>query len=176
MLKRLFLGFSPNEVQTTQLLGEQNAIESDGNRVPAANLHLTLAFLGQVNEYQQACLIEQLNHHSTAAKFKRFNVILNEFVHWQKASAICLIGKALDPNLIDLQRRSVTLATDIGLHCSEHDFIPHITLYRKAKRLTAAPPDPLYFAPDTLHLYQSVSTHNGVRYPIVSSWSLIDEP
>ncbi|WP_372872757.1 RNA 2',3'-cyclic phosphodiesterase [Shewanella sp.] len=174
--KRLFLGFSPDNAQTASLqrlqhkLGE---VTGTGVDVTPANLHMTLAFLGQADGTQEVALRKEI----TGLAKPRFRQQLDTLVHWPGAGVVCLWGKAEDSALIEMFAATQRIAAKLGLHQSEHTFNPHVTLFRKARQFQPPDwqPEPLILTPDALHLYQSQSTATGVQYHILQSWPMTEQ-
>ena len=96
--KRVFLGFSLNEQQTQSISLIQSPLPNNVRLVPKANLHMTLAFLGNTCSHQ----LTQLNEQVSLIKKQTFKVTLNELSYWQKPKIFCLKGMANDANLIQL--------------------------------------------------------------------------
>ena len=173
MIKRLFLGVSPTQDQAQILAHTQSLISTDGRAIPKDNFHVTLYFLGQVDELQQTQLINALNQLNAQNKLKRFSVDLEAIEWWQKPKVICQAGTAKDFALIELYKTCRQLSHELNLHQSEHPFTPHITLFRKAREYSPRQIPPLTITAHELHLYHSVSGENGVSYPIIHSWPLM---
>lgn len=168
---RIFVGVALNPAQKQQIAAVLAAIPAALKPVPAENLHLTLRFLGQSSETQARELWAQLS----AASLPVFSVRLEQLLCWPGPRVLCLAGKILDPALRDLDARITQVATSAGYPPALHPLHPHLTLARGAKQL---PPSPLavpalQVQPSELHLYQSVSTPAGVRYPILASLPLL---
>ncbi|GIU44652.1 RNA 2',3'-cyclic phosphodiesterase [Shewanella algidipiscicola] len=174
MHNRLFLGVSPAPEHILQLTSLQQTLTTDGQAVPRANLHMTLAFLGQVSPTATTQLIDELNQLSAQRKLSSFSVCLNELILWPKAKALCLVARLDDPHLVALQHLCQQVAANLGLHQQQHPFTPHITLFRKTKQFTPQATEPITLNANTLHLFQSVSDNTGVHYPIMHSWSLVE--
>ncbi|MCG9695690.1 2'-5' RNA ligase family protein [Shewanella sp. Isolate11] len=196
MSKRMFLGVSPTAAQTQTLLSLQQAIKTDGRPVPADNFHMTLSFLGQLTSTQEQALIHALDKLSRQQKLATFNVCLNRLHHWPKPKVLCIkadlieelnkekeiktgkeIDKANSSALISLHQQCQRLCDKLDISCGDNPLTPHITLFRKARHYHAVeqqslPVSLIHLQARTLHLYQSLSTDNGVRYPIVHSWPL----
>jgi RNA 2',3'-cyclic 3'-phosphodiesterase len=184
---RLFLGFAPDAGQRRQLQQLQKRLlqalllDNKGREmapprpVEAANMHLTLAFLGGVD----AAALSRLKEEIAAMAKPAFEVTLDRVQLWRGPRIFCLLGTVTDEALLSLARDAQSLAGRLGLHASEHEFSPHITLVRKA-RLDLPPVDGapqsmasrLTLRPRELHLYESVSTAEGVQYRILASWPL----
>ncbi|WP_412514347.1 RNA 2',3'-cyclic phosphodiesterase [Shewanella indica] len=176
--KRLFLGFSPAAAERASLLKLQLACEQayepsapSLKKVTEANLHLTLAFLGQVTAEQ----LEDLLAAIPGLPLKRFRVRLEHLSFWPGPKILCLAGIAEDPALMALAKAAQQLATNLELHSSEYDYRPHITLMRRANNLPELEDVPtLDLTPSELQLYESLSTPTGVEYRILTSWPLSD--
>ncbi|TVL13984.1 RNA 2',3'-cyclic phosphodiesterase [Shewanella algae] len=176
--KRLFLGFAPTMAERASLLTLQQACEQTDEpsapglkKVIEANLHLTLAFLGQVTAEQHGDLLAAI----PGLPLKRFRVRLEHLCFWPGPKILCLAGTAEDPALMALAGAAQQLATNLGLHNSEYDYRPHITLMRRAGNLPKLEHIPtLDLTPSELQLYESLSTPTGVEYRILASWPLSD--
>lgn len=108
-----------------------------GRIVPPGNLHLTLAFLGDVDEQAAETLHEDL------AAIPRVPVAL-------RITGLDLFGSATAPRLVcalvadtpaltDLQRRVAKAARAAGIELERRRFKPHVTLARFGKTARADP-------------------------------------
>ncbi|MCW8109789.1 RNA 2',3'-cyclic phosphodiesterase [Alteromonas ponticola] len=138
--------------------------------VPAANYHITLAFLGHLSSKQQESLIMRLDEvHAHPVMLQ-----LNRTGYWQKPKIVFVAPEQTPPSLGSLHTQIRKAAREAGIETENRDYHPHVTLMRKAP---PSLPPPL-FAPDitcefnAFHLFESVSTPNGVSYPIRRSWKL----
>ena len=176
--KRLFLGFAPTAAERASLLKLQQACKQADEpsalglkKVTEANLHLTLAFLGQVTAEQ----LEDLLAAIPGLPLKRFRVRLEHLCFWPGPKILCLAGIAEEPALMALAGAAQQLAAALGLHSSEYDYRPHITLMRRAGNLPKLEDVPtLDLPPSELQLYEALSTPTGVEYRILASWPLSD--
>lgn len=169
-IKRVFLGFSLDSKQTQTIAAIQAQLPSSVRLVPSANLHMTLAFLGAATPEQLTALIDNVNQLSKP----KFSVTLDTLSHWAKPKILCLRGKAEDKPLLQLAKETQSLAAELGLHCSEHSFNPHITLSRKAKApVNGIRYQPISLQPEQLHLFESYPGADGVEYPTLHSWDLV---
>ncbi|MXR70089.1 RNA 2',3'-cyclic phosphodiesterase [Shewanella sp. JBTF-M18] len=174
MMKRLFLAIAPDEAQLKQLTQLQASLNGEGRLVPRGNLHMTLAFLGQCSDTQQEALSNALARLAHQGRLPAFEVTLDTLVHWSRPKILCLKGVARDPQLLSLFDLCQQLAQQQGLHTSEHNFTPHITLMRKAKTLPELKAPSLTLSGHALHLYHSQSSEQGVQYKVLSSWPLCE--
>lgn len=180
MQQRLFLGFAPTTTQKARLSDLQQQLlchlNPEAKAVSINNMHLTLCFLGQVDDDQRISLLDALDR---LAK-PRFSVRLNQFDLWPNAQVCCLKADEVDPPLAQLAKQTQAIAGRLQLHSSEHHFCPHISLFRKAKQWTRDEPallqlkemNTLTLTPEHLYLYHSKSTSTGVEYHILDSWTL----
>ncbi len=168
---RLFVGVALNSLQQQQVAAVLATLPAELKPVPVQNLHLTLRFLGQSSEAQARQLWAQL---STAA-LPAFSVRLSELLCWPGPRVLCLAGEITDPALQLLDASLTQLAANAGYPPALHALHPHLTLARAARQLPQLPGTVPVLAvqPLELHLYQSVSTPDGVRYPVLASLPLV---
>ena len=169
---RAFFGLSPNAETTLAIEDWRNKAFPDLHApVPAANFHVTLAFLGNVSVEQLDTinyLIEEM------PRSIAFNVSLNKLGYWSKPKAFWLGCQQTANEHLILAKQVHEIANMSGLLLQQQDYVAHLTLARKCK---IKPPAPLVAANfhwhvDQFHLFESKSTPQGVCYPILKSWSL----
>ena len=169
---RLFLGIAPEDLQRQKLHDLQRDLADLGREVRPANLHMTLFFLGTVEEASAADFVRAID----SQVWPKFEVTLDQLTLWHKPKILCLAGTADDPQLQSVVASIRAIAAAVGLAKPHHSFTPHITLMRKARFLPEAAAQllsaPLLLKPDAMHLYQSISHDSGVEYTIIKSWSL----
>ncbi|MGL5046278.1 MAG: RNA 2',3'-cyclic phosphodiesterase [Shewanella sp.] len=180
MQQRLFLGFAPSTIQRGYLNELQQQmrcqLNSEANAVDVSNLHLTLCFLGQVNDEQRIALINAMDRLTKP----KCHIQLNQLDLWPNAQVCCLKSHDIELQLAQLAKQTQDIANQLQLHKSEHRFCPHISLFRKAKKweneedilLKNKNFNALELTPDSLHLYHSNSTAAGIEYQILYSWTL----
>lgn len=192
-MKRLFLGIAPTQAQNAQLSSLQAELSIDGKKVSPSNFHMTLAFLGPLDIHSQYQLqhILDIRHNDSARSWPRFSVTLNTLTLFRRPQVLCLSGKVEDPHLQLIIDDCRALMLQIGVDTTAREnthvpknllqqeqpttFIPHISLFRKAKyQPKQYPPISLTLTPQKVHLYVSTSTPAGVEYQILQSWPLID--
>ncbi|GGI76704.1 RNA 2',3'-cyclic phosphodiesterase [Shewanella hanedai] len=190
-MKRLFLGIAPTQAQLTRLSTLQTELNIDGKKVSPTNFHMTLAFLGLLDMHSQYKLQHMLDirHSSSAHRWPAFSVTLDTLTLFRKPQVLCLSGKIEDPHLQLIIDDCRALMLQIGMDIAAREssevpknlipqeppiaFIPHVSLFRKAKYLPEqSPPLSLTLTPEKVHLYVSTSTPDGVKYQILQSWPL----
>ncbi|MCH1920289.1 RNA 2',3'-cyclic phosphodiesterase [Shewanella sp. A3A] len=173
--KRCFLGFALSEPQRQQLCSWQQQLGEGNHRwVASANLHLTLAFLGQLQPTQMQQLLERVQ----LLSLQRFSQPLTQLAYWPKPNIACMTSEHVATALQLMAAEAQQLMQQLALPASEHSvYRPHITLARKANSLTNSwetlVPVQLNLQPTALHLYHSQSSETGVRYQILKSWPLV---
>ncbi|MGY6039942.1 RNA 2',3'-cyclic phosphodiesterase [Aeromonas sp. AE23HZ002T15] len=140
-----------------------------GLPVPEANLHLTLAFLGETDEATQERLI-------AAAELQHcppFTVRLDQTGWFARAKA-AWVGPREWPNELNVLARALRRHGEkLGLGNGEQGYRPHVTLSRKAGEAPSELPAPDFAVQaDRFCLYRSVSTPDGVSYEPIACWPL----
>ncbi|QUJ67050.1 RNA 2',3'-cyclic phosphodiesterase [Photobacterium sp. GJ3] len=141
-----------------------------GRVVPDANLHLTLAFLGQVTEAQQQQLIQATEQLTIPA----FNVVFNFIRYWKRSRVIWMGAEQSPPALLQLAEQLGEIAEATGLPRDTRQYTPHITLKKNVRQrpvLDSLSPD-FHFHFQRFGLYISEVDGPGVRYRLVNQWPL----
>ncbi len=144
-------------------------------------LHVTLAFLGEVDNGVFRDAMEALSHVHT----RPFNLDLHGLGHFPPRGPVkqLWVGVRLDPELERLQRRVSRALSDIGVKPDKRKFTPHVTI----ARFRAPPPErrlqaffqrhSLIRLPSTtvsdFHLYSSWLGGGGPHYEIEASYELV---
>lgn len=138
--------------------------------VPAANYHLTLAFLGTITNTQHDQIMQLLDRIEAAP----ISLTLNTIDRWIGPKILFAAPSSENPELFALAKAVRTAARQCNIQLDKNNYSPHVTLVRKVNEEL---PPPL-FNPDItctfshFHLFESVSTERGVHYPIRASWQL----
>lgn len=168
-LRRLFFGLDAHS-QSQTLLELQQQLALAASPVVAENLHLTVLFLGAVDEelLPQLC---QLGY-QVASQQAGFRVVLDQLGLFPQAK-VAWAGPSQAPcQLLELEQALRAGVSALGLSLDEHPYRPHLTLYRKARTLppAAGPCSPITLPVSGFHLYESCSTLAGVQYQKLASW------
>jgi 2'-5' RNA ligase len=137
-LLRLFIALWPTPATRTAVAAAQEALRCPAGtrRVAASDLHLTLAFIGAVEQ-------DQLGRVTQAADMAsaRVELTLDRLDVW-KGGTVVLRPTCVPAPLSDLQGRLVHALQAAGLPFDARPFEPHVTLVRKARGInqTAVPP------------------------------------
>lgn len=128
---RLFIGIALEDTLKQQCyeVGQALHNKTQGNLTARDNYHLTLAFLGELDDNQRDRVIAQLN----TLKFSEFSLFTQDLGTFQKGERwIYYLGLAANPALKALYQTVLKLIEplDIPIHGTFH---PHITLIRQGK-------------------------------------------
>jgi 2'-5' RNA ligase len=166
-MHRLFFALWPDPVLRRQIVAVQTSRRvGDGRRIEPADLHLTLAFLGNTPGDQLATVRQA----AARLALEPFSLTLDRLGWWRRAGILWL-GPTLWPAPLD------ALVNDLwgglehpGLQPEKRRFKPHITLARRCTRARAGPIKPISWSVTDFVLVESVSVPAGVRYRILDRW------
>jgi 2'-5' RNA ligase len=172
--QRLFFALWPDDgvrsalAQTaTDLLGKRI------KRVPAANLHVTLAFAGAVTAPVRDCLQAAAGNIRCPA----FDLSIDHVGHWPRPRIFWVGPTHTPPALWSLAGQLRTALGDCGLQTETRPYQPHITLARKISKATfiqhgATQIDPVRWSIRRFCLVESVTDPRAASYHILASWML----
>lgn len=114
-----------------QTLARQQLIQPDMHWIPAANYHITLAFLGDLPGHQLETLCAALN---AANPLPAVTIRLRAIAPFPDSSGH-IIAAAVHKSaaLTQLHDTVLEAATATGIHLHREQFLPHITLARLGK-------------------------------------------
>ncbi|KMV35064.1 RNA 2',3'-cyclic phosphodiesterase [Franconibacter pulveris] len=170
--KRLFFALEiPGDVQQhiVRWRAEQFPVEA-GRPIAAANLHITLAFLGDVSEEKQRILAAQASRIAQPG----FQLRLDDAGHWPRSRVVWLGPRQAPRGLLQLANLLRAQAARSGCAQSPQPFHPHVTLLRNAQHRVALPPPGFgwTFPVDAFVLYESLFEQGRTRYKPVDRWLL----
>tara|TARA_S200000501_G_C20868400_1_gene763109 strand:- start:350 stop:913 length:564 start_codon:yes stop_codon:yes gene_type:complete len=183
--KRIFIGIPVKVNLNTVVEMIQTTVDApygDIKWVYGKNLHLTLAFVGNLEESQIKDIITELESMNFG---QPFNAVLNY---------TGLFPNPENPNVfwlgIDKGRSRLNLIVDqihsilnkLSLPINDKKFIPHVTIGKVRKNIDSwkigtssylnAVFSPTRFLVNSIHLYESAMTEKGVKYTSIVSNSL----
>lgn len=170
--KRLFFALAlPGEVQQQILHWRAAHFPDDAGRpVAAANLHLTLAFLGDVSAEKQKALS------TLAGRIRQpgFTLHIDDAGQWLRSHVVWLGLRHPPRGLLQLAEMLRSQAARSGCYQSPQPFHPHITLLRNTPQAIALPaPGFRWSFPVTeFALYESTFSQGRTRYTALQRWAL----
>jgi 2'-5' RNA ligase len=137
------------------------------------NLHLTLAFIGNVAAEQLACMRAA----AAGVVAEPFELQLDRFGYW-KRPRIAWLGCEQTPDALSELVASLNIALgDCGYQPESRPFQGHVTLVRKAQG--GEPPADfaaLSWPVTDFCLVESVGGPDGVNYEVIARWPLTGRP
>jgi 2'-5' RNA ligase len=169
--QRLFFALWPDATLRQSLA--KSSRELLGRRVkqvPAANLHITLAFAGPVTAPVRDCLMAAAGGIRAAP----FELVIDHVGHWPRPR-ILWAGPTHTPPALWALVEALNLAFEsCGLQRETRPFQAHITLARKVGRAPPAPVvlEPVVWSISDFSLMESVTDARGASYRRLVSWKL----
>lgn len=172
--KRLFFAIEmPTAIQQQIIRWRADHFPSDAGRpVAGANLHLTLAFLGEVSAEKQRALA------AMAGRIRQpgFTLHLDDAGQWLRSRVVWLGTRQPPRGLLQLANMLRAQAARSGCYQSPQPFHPHITLLRNASHAVTIPPPGFRwsFPVNEFALYESVFDQGRTRYTPLQRWTLTE--
>ncbi len=141
-----------------------------GGRSPGSDkLHVTLAFLGEIEVERYRTLLEI----GDSVRGPGFELTLDRIDYWRRNRIVCAGASRVPERLAELARCLVTRLRGAGFRPDARDFVPHVTLLRDAKRA----PDwqemaPLTWTVSTMRLVETLRADGKLAYRQVHCWTL----
>jgi RNA 2',3'-cyclic 3'-phosphodiesterase len=166
---RLFFALWPDEGVRAQLARWSHELHGvcGGRQTRAENLHVTLAFLGSVEEARVA----DVERAADTAGLRACTLILDRAGYW-KHNRIAWAGvSVVPPGLEALVSELRGALAKSQIRFDAKSFVSHVTLLRDAREpLTMPALVPIEWPLDGFALVQSVTRPQGSRYEIRRSW------
>jgi 2'-5' RNA ligase len=171
---RLFFGVVPDATTREHFAAAADSmpLAAGAKRVPQANFHLTLAFVGDVPASQLPTLRALGSAHGAAAFALRFDA----FEYWPKPEVVVVAAREVPAGLRQLWQQ---LHRELAVHQWAMDakrLRPHVTLARKVSQ----PPvlqamSPFEWRVENFSLIRSDTSGTHSAYTVVDTWPLLDE-
>jgi 2'-5' RNA ligase len=170
-MKRLFFALWPSDaarqkiIQFTDLLTDPRL-----KKVATKNLHVTLVFLGLMDDAQQQKVIEAADDLSTSPIEMQFD----QLTLWQQKRGILSLTSSSQPEpLLSLVKQLQNKVTEQGIELDKRAYTAHITLARNLKTLPELKVEAIPWYSNEFVLVHSLSTDHGVHYQVIKSWPLL---
>jgi 2'-5' RNA ligase len=164
---RYFFALWPDQKVCEELSTLSKSLPTKGRPHNPLDLHMTLVFLGQVDESQLPCITDAADAISAEA----FSLQLDITGFWPRPK-IVWAGSKITPEplsqlVFDLNQNLSTC----GFEPERRQYKPHVTLYRKASKLDPAVIEkPIQWGAQDFVLAVSGGGRRDVRYRIVQRW------
>jgi 2'-5' RNA ligase len=163
--RRLFFALWPD----AQVRGQLAAVSRRWVKRPVADdkLHMTLLFLGQRSEQEQACFCQA----ASKIQCEPFELKMDYLGGWPRAG-IQWLGTSQIPGVLSGLVGSLTAVSEAcGFEAEKRPFFPHITLARKVRHpKVKAGLEAIRWPVRDFVLVESVAVEAGVSYRVLQRW------
>lgn len=145
-----------------------------GKTVSADNLHMTLSFLGSVDE----TLLPEVLAIGDRIRLPAFDVVLDQWLVWRRANVAVLAATETPAPLVTFLKQLNGRLAALGISVSQHRYHAHVTLFRRLRLGAGQRADlgtldtPFHFCPHRFVLLESVPVRGGVEYHILGEWPI----
>ena len=172
--RRLFFALAlPDEIRAELIAWRATQFPlSAGRPVAQANLHLTLAFLGDISAEKQRALSQLAGRIQQPA----FTLRLDDAGQWLGSGVIWTGPRQAPRGLLQLADMLRSQAARSGCYQAPLPFHPHITLYRNAIHAVTLPPPGFgwSFRVNEFALYSSSFKQGRTQYQMLGQWPLAE--
>jgi len=168
---RLFFALWPDAGLRASLedAADNIVLAGTARRVPTANLHLTLHFIGNVYFDDMACMRSQARLVDASA----FQLSIDSQGFFARPRVAWLGCSRLPGALAELHRQLGSHLQSCGYRPETRRYHPHVTVARKTGAIdTNAAFKPLRWQVDEFALVEVHPVENGVEYRVVETWPL----
>ncbi|MFA5744236.1 MAG: RNA 2',3'-cyclic phosphodiesterase, partial [Candidatus Nanoarchaeia archaeon] len=162
---RIFFAINLPDSLKKELYAFVNKLEISGSVIPLDNYHITLKFIGDINDAELKKLILKMEH----IKFKSFKCSIKGIGIFGKAPKPSLIFAKINKGLNETLQLNCLINKKSSEHESDFEFYPHITLARnpwiKDELVYNFESEP--FIVNNFCLMSSVFEGNCIKYKIV---------
>ncbi len=170
----MFLALWPDEftrkrLSLTQQKLSRNSRLTSARAVAPENFHITLHFLGAVDEDVYTKLVECL----ASVNGDAFSLVINRWDYLPKPRILFLGAQDIPDALTDLVKNTKACINEYIEGYQQKQFLAHLTLFRKSrhpKRLDEF--DSINWKVDRFVLMESITWQEGVEYRVLQEWRL----
>ncbi|HMK85878.1 MAG TPA: RNA 2',3'-cyclic phosphodiesterase [Steroidobacteraceae bacterium] len=173
-LVRAFFAALPDERTRERIASLSEALDLDkgSRRTPLENLHMTVAFVGELAP-EQIALLRELGAKQRA---QQFVLRLDTYEYWAVPKIVVALASELPAALQALRAGLRDGLARSGLALDPKPFRPHLTL---AKKVLQAPElqamSEVAWRVRGFQLMRSVQAARGSVYTVLDTWPLLDE-
>jgi 2'-5' RNA ligase len=162
---RLFFALWPDAAARAALAQYARAAQAvcGGRPMRPANLHFTLAFIGDVDAVRLDAILDA----AAAVAPRRLVLDVDRVEYWRHNSIVCAGAGTVPAALAALARDLRAVLDAAGVRYDRKRFVPHVTLLRDAGPVPPPSLAPVRWPVDSFVLAKSVP---GADYAIVREW------
>ncbi|MEW8508273.1 MAG: RNA 2',3'-cyclic phosphodiesterase [Candidatus Thiodiazotropha sp.] len=169
--QRLFFALWPDRQVREAFSALAQGVElAEGRRHQAEDLHLTLVFLGQTAQSQRRC-IEDV---ASGIRLPSFELLIDHAGYWSRPRIFWASPKDTPRALSQLVADLNLALQGCGFEPEKRTYKPHVTLYRKARRVASAQltPSITWQVSDFVLASSADPGSSGTRYQVLRRWAL----
>jgi len=166
--RRVFFALWPDDTTRSALrFATQRAVQASGGRpIAKDNLHLTVAFLGELSAAGLAGA-----RAVPPIQVGELEITLDAVGVWPESKILWLAPLAPPPALGELEARLWDGLAERGFRTEERIYRPHVTLARRARAIEEVV-EPVRWPVRELALVESLPHGNTVHYEVLETWPL----
>ena len=166
--RRLFFALWPDEKTRAALISAKRMLveHASGRMTPDDNLHLTLAFLGDVAESDFA-RVQQIAEPVS----ETFKLVIDTIEFRRRPRLLWAVPGTIPATLLGLESWLWEQLEDLGVHRERRTYRPHITLARRAD-FVGEELQPVYWPVREFVLVESSLGPPHSTYRVAKSWPL----
>ena len=128
--RRVFFALWPDPVTRAALARATKATveRAAGRATPQQNLHVTLAFIGELGEGELICVRE-----ISPPRVGRLDLAIDTLGYRKRAQLLWAAPSTVPPALFALEAGLWDRLADIGIMRARRAYLPHVTLARRAR-------------------------------------------
>lgn len=170
--ERLFFALWPDEAVREQLRAAQDAMPRRGGRpVHVEDVHVTLAFLGQVEAERRACMEAAAGRVRGAP----FDLVIDRQGYWPRPRVAWCAPSAIPDPLRELVQGLNGALRPCGFEPERRPYSPHVTLFRDSRAVPeGALARPVRWPCRDFVLVATSPVPGGPRYQVLARWPLAD--
>ncbi len=158
--RRLFYAFWPDESLRHEVESARAKLfPLAGRPVAVANLHVTVAFLGDVEESRIPRLSE------LAGPIAPVSIVFDRLQHWSRSRALAAMASQPPPRVHSIAAALWLRLDRLGYAREARPYLPHVTLVRDIRAVRSALPwAPVEWTAYRVHLLESRVISGDVLY------------
>ena len=166
--RRVFFALWPDDTTRSALrFATQRAVQASGGRpIAKDNLHLTVAFLGELSAAGLAGA-----RTVPPIQVGELEITLDAVGVWPESKILWLAPLAPPPALGELEARLSDGLAERGFRTEERIYRPHVTLARRARAIDEVV-EPVRWPVRELALVESIPYGKNVHYEVLQTWPL----
>jgi len=161
-MSRLFFALWPDETVSGKITSICDRLPPGcGRKVQSGNVHITLVFLGDIDETSLGCLLAGVE----TVPMEPFTLVLDRPGWWRKSQVLWIAPATVPETLQALYEQLASLASGCGIATERRPYSPHMTLARKVFRKPRLPEfEPVIWDVRQFSLMRAETLPSGARY------------